>query len=101
MTATLDVAPPPPKPPTDSGPCASATTWPPELRSGVASRVPPCRLRASPIDEAVTSTRTPTPGSIAMWKTDPCPANQVSVQPPQSQIRVGAVARMVRIAWVL
>ena len=57
--ATLLPPPPAPKPPIDSGPCASATTLPSGPRSGVGSRVPPCRLRASPIDEAVTSSRAP------------------------------------------
>ena len=52
-------APPAPKPPIDSGPCARETTVPSVRRSGVGISVPPCRLRASPIDEAVTSRRAP------------------------------------------
>jgi hypothetical protein len=41
---------------------------------------------------AEASTFTRTPGVIAMCSTAPWPANQVSVHPPQSQMRVGAVA---------
>ena len=53
FTATELPPPPAPKPPIESGPCASATTPPSGPRSGVGSSVPPCRLRASPIDEAM------------------------------------------------
>ena len=38
------------------------------------------------------SIRTWTRGSMAIWNTAPCRANQVSVHPPQSQTRVGALA---------
>ena len=35
---------------------------------------------------------TSTPGHTARWHTAPCRANQVSVQPPRSAMRVGALA---------
>src|SRR5262245_7766785 len=34
-----------------------------------------------------------------MLKTAPCPANQVSVQPPLSQIRIGAALAIRRVGW--
>ena len=59
LTWTLLLPVPPPKPPIDSGPCASATISPFDPRSGEGSSVPPWRLRASPTDETVTSRRAP------------------------------------------
>ena len=43
----------------ESGPWASAKISPLPPRSGVGRSVPPCRLRASPTDETVTSSRAP------------------------------------------
>src|SRR5205809_4614918 len=45
---------------------------------------------------ACTRTCTPTPGRTAMLNTLPCPANQVSVHPPLSQMRIGAAALTTR-----
>ena len=44
-------------------------------------------MRAARVADA----RTVTPGQTAMCSTAPRLANQVSVQPPQSQMRTGAV----------
>ena len=41
--------------------------------------------------------RTVTPGATAMWHTAPWPANQVSVQPPRSAMRTGAVTATSRV----
>ena len=67
LTGTELPPPPAPKPPSESGPCASATTLPSGPRSGVGISVPPCRLRASPIDEATTSMRAPVCAYGPIW----------------------------------
>ena len=49
----------PQNPPVTTGPCATAYTWPSAPRSEVSTRMPPCRLVASPMAAAVESMRMP------------------------------------------
>ena len=55
----MPVAPSDTKPPTDSAPCAIAQVLPSGPLSGAAISVPPTRLLALPIDDAVTSNDVP------------------------------------------